>query len=312
MLRKGKTTMFVSVLLICALIVIAAVLACDQGREVAAPGAITDDQGREVYLESIPQRIVSHVPSITETIFALDLGDKIVGVSDHCNYPDEATNKPKVGGYFTPSIERIVALDPDLVLTDDGHVADIAQLEGLGIPFIVLQPKDLDGVLSNIELLGNITGSQQKASELISDLEERIDAVIATVEDAPRPRVFYVYDATDPTKPWTAGPGSFVDALISLAGGENVAAQAQGPWIQFSMEELIDSDPEIILVNDMMGTAVISPSEIKKIATWQGMTAVREDRIGVVDGDLVDRPGPRIVEGLEEMARIIHPELFSD
>lgn len=306
--KKVNIATLISVLLICSLMVIAAVVACDN----AAPGAITDDQGREVYLESMPQRIVSHVPSITETLFALDLGDRIIGVSDHCNYPEEATNKPKVGGYFTPSIERIVELDPDLVLTDDGHVADIAQLEGLGIPFIVLQPKDIDGLISNIELLGNITGSQQKASELISNLEERIDAVIATVENAPRPRVFYVYDATDPTKPWTAGPGSFIDALISLAGGENVAAQAHGPWIQFSMEELIDSDPEIIVVDAMMGTAVISPSELKKIAAWQGIIAVREDRIGVVDGDLVSRPGPRIVEGLEEMAQIIHPELFSD
>jgi len=286
--------------------VIAAVVACDN----AAPGAITDDQGREVYLESIPQRIVSHVPGITETLFALDLGGKIVGVSDHCNYPEEATNKPKVGGYFTPSIERIVALDPDLVLTD-GHVADIAQLEGLGIPFIVLQPKDIDGLISNIELLGNITGSQQKASELISDLEERIDAVVATVENASRPRVFYVYDATDPTKPWTAGPGSFIDALISLAGGENVAGQAQGPWIQFSIEELVDCDPEIIIVDSMHGTAVILPSEIKKITTWQGITAVKKDRIRLIDGDLVNRPGPRIVEGLEEMVKIIHPELFN-
>jgi len=305
--KKVKATTLISVLLICLLIVIAAVVACDN----AAPGAITDDMGREVYLESMPQRIVSHVPSITETLFALDLGDSIVGVSDHCNYPEEATNKPKVGGYFTPSIERIVALDPDLVLTD-GHVADIAQLEGLGIPYIVLQPKDIDGILSNIELLAKVTGTQKRAKELISDLEERIDAVAATVENAPRPRVFYVYDATDPTKPWTAGPGSFLDALISLAGGENVAAQAHGPWIQFSMEELVNSDPEIIVVDAMMGTAVISPEEIKKITTWQGITAVKEDRIGVVDGDLVSRPGPRIVEGLEEMAKIIHPELFGD
>jgi len=305
--EKVKATALISVLLICALAVIAAVVACND----AAPGTITDDDGREVYLESMPQRIVSHVPSITEILFALDLGDKVVGVSDYCNYPEEATEKPKVGGYYTPSIEKIVELDPDLVLTD-GHVADIAQLEGLGIPFIVLQPKDIDGLMSNIELLGEITGRQQKASELISDLEERIDAVAAIVENAPRPRVFHVYDATDPTKPWTAGPGSFVDALISLAGGENVAAQAQGPWIQFSMEELVNSDPEIIVVDAMMGTAVISPEEIKRITTWQGITAVKEDRIGVVDGDLVSRPGPRIVQGLEEMAKIIHPELFGD
>ncbi|TET18037.1 MAG: cobalamin-binding protein [Dehalococcoidia bacterium] len=307
MSEKLKATNLISVLLICSLIVIAAVVACDN----AAPGTITDDKGREVYLERMPQRIVSLAPSITEIMFALNLGHKVVGVTDHCDYPEEAQTKPTVGGYFTTSLEVIIALDPDIVFSD-GHDPVCGQLEGLGIPFIVLQPKDLDGLISNIELLGNITGSQQKASELVSDLEERIDAVVATVENAPRPRVFYVYDATDPTKPWTVGPGSFIDALISLAGGENVAAQAHGPWIQFSMEELVNSDPEIIVVNAMMGTAVISPSEIKKIAAWQGMTAVREDRIGVVDGDLVDRPGPRIVEGLEEMAQIIHPELFSD
>lgn len=293
-------------ILLLLLAVIVAVTACAQ----SAPGTITDDQGREVRLESIPVRLVSHVPSITETLFALGLGDKVVGVSEHSNYPEEALGKPKVGGYFTPSIEKIVALDPDLVLTD-GHADDIAQLEGLGIPFIVLQPKNIDGLLSNIELLGEVTGSQKKASELISDIERRINDVVSAVNDASRPRVFYVFDATDPTKPWTAGPGSFIDDLIRLAGGENVAAQSMGPWIQFSMEELVSSDPEIIIVDSMMGTAVISPDEIRKLATWQKITAVEEDRIGLIDGDLVNRPGPRIVQGLEAIARIIHPDLFN-
>ena len=146
----------------------------------------------------------------------------------------------------------------------------------------------------------------------LSELEERIDAVVAAVEGASCPGVFYVYDATDPTKPWTAGPGSFADALIGLAGGENIAGQADGPWVQFSLEQLVNADPEIILVDSMHGTAVTSPSEMKEIAAWQGITAVREDRICPIDGDLVNLPGPRIVEGLEEMAKIIHPELFND
>ena len=305
MSEKVKITTVVGVLLICIVMVIVA-SSCSQ----SAPAAITDDEGREVHLESMPVRIVSHVPGITETLFALDLGDKIVGVSDHCDYPEEAADKPKIGGYFTPNIEKIVALDPDLVLTD-GHADDIYQLESLGIPFVVLQPVDIDGIIANIELLGEITGSQNKAGELISDMEERIAAVVAAVNNAARPRVFYVFDATDPIKPWTAGPGSFADALIRLAGGDNVAAQAQGAWIQFSMEELVSFDPEIVVANTMMGTAVISLDELRNIAAWQDITAVREERIGQIDGDLVDRHGPRIVQGLEEMAKIIHPELFN-
>lgn len=305
MSEKGKIATVIGVLLICVVMVIGA-SSCDQ----SAPAAITDDLGREVRLESMPVRIVSHVPGITETLFALGLGDKIVGVSDHCDYPEEAVDKPKIGGYFTPNIEKIVALDPDLVLTD-GHSEAINQLESLGIPFIVLQPMDIDGIIANIELLGEITGSQNKASELISDMEERIAVVVAAVNDAPRPRVFYVFDATDPVKPWTAGPGSFVDALIRLAGGDNVAAQAQGAWVQFSMEELVSFDPEIVVANTMMGTAVISLDELRNIAAWQEITAIREGRIGLIDGDLVDRHGPRIVQGLEEIAKIIHPELFN-
>ncbi|MEE8470854.1 MAG: ABC transporter substrate-binding protein [Dehalococcoidia bacterium] len=293
-------------ILLLVLALIAAVSACAQ----PAPGAVVDNQGREIHLQSIPVRIVSHVPSITETLFALGLGDRVVGVSDHGDFPEEAANKPKVGGYFTPSIEKIVALNPDLVLTD-GHPADIAQLDGLGIPYIVLEPEDIDELLSNIELLGAITGSEKSASELRSDMEEHIDAVVSMVKDAPRPRVFYILDATDPTKPWTAGPGSFVDDLLSLAGGENVAGEAQGPWIQFSLEELVASDPEIILVDSMHGTAVMSLEQMKEHDAWREITAVKEDRIGLIDGDLVNRHGPRIVQGLEEMARIIHPELFN-
>jgi iron complex transport system substrate-binding protein len=268
-----------------------------------------DDMGRPFTIPGPPQRIVSHVPSITETLFALGLNEKIAGVSDYCNYPEEAQSKPKIGGYFTPSIEAIVGLDPDLVLTD-GYVANIAQLEPTGIPFIVIQPMDIDWIFRDIELLGNITDSQQTAEEITDDMRNRIDAVIDTVGNATIPRVFYVFDATDPTKPWTAGPGSFVNDLIEMAGGENIAAQAPGPWVQFSMEELINSDPEIILVDSMMGTAVIDPEVIQALEGWKDTTAAQENRIHTIDGDLVNRTGPRIVQGLGAIAAAIHPELF--
>ena len=295
-------------LLLLVLMVISLTAACTSTE--STPNVITDDMGRQVELEALPQRIVSHVPSITETLFALGLDDKIVGVSDYCDYPEEAKSKPKVGGYFDPNIETIVSLNPDLVLTD-GHVPELTRIEGLGIPLIVIDPKDMDGVLRDIELLGNITGSQTKAAEINSDLKNRMYAVWEKVIPLSYlPRVFYVFDATEPTKPWTAGPGSFVDSLIEMAGGWNVAAQAQGPWIQFNIEELVDSDPEIILLDSIMGTAVMSQEELKALPGWQDLTAVKENRVYVINGDLVNRTGPRIVEGLESIARAIHPELF--
>jgi iron complex transport system substrate-binding protein len=288
---------------------IAAATACTS---TSAPGAITDDWGREINLETVPQRIVSHVPSITETLYALGLGDRIVGVSDYCDYPEEAKSKPKVGGYYTPNIEVIAALSPDLILTDGYNTDFIAKLESLGIAFAVIQPNNIDDILKDIELLGDVTKEQKKADELINDMRSRVGAVTARVSGAPQPKVFYVFDATDPTKPWTAGPGSFADELIQIAGGENIAAHAQDAWIQLNMEELVSSDPDIILVDTIMGTAVISPSEIKALPGWQDITAVKENRIYTVNGDLVNRSGPRIVQGLEDIAKIIHPELFNE
>lgn len=293
------------------IVVIAAATACAGVQ--SGPGTITDDAGREIHLNSTPTRIVSHVPSITETIFALGLGDKLVADSDYCDYPEAAKTKPKIGGYFTPNIEEIVAMKPDLVLTD-GHVPElITKLDSLGIPIAVIDPKDINGVLKDIELLGNITGSQKKAAEIISNFEERVDAVMYKVVPlCSLPSVFYVFDATDTTKPWTAGPGSFVDSLINMAGGHNVAASASDPWIQFNMEELVNSNPDIILVDSSHGTAAISPDQIKELPGWQGLKAVKENHIYTIDGDLVNRSGPRLVEGLEEMAKILHPDLFKD
>ncbi len=289
--------------------VILAAMACSSA--TSAPGAVSDDWGREIKLDKIPQRIVSHVPGITEMLFALGLDDKIVGVSDYCDYPEAAKAKPKVGGYYTPNIESVVAMNPDLVLTD-GYVPELmSKLEGLGIPFIVIDPKDIDGVLRDIELLGNITDTQQRAAEINTDFEQRVDAVLFKVAPLSYiPKVFYVFDATEPTKPWTAGPGSFVDSLISMAGGWNIAAQAQEPWIQFNIEKLVDSDPEIILLDSIMGTAVISQEELEGLPGWQDLTAVKENRIYIINGDLVNRAGPRMVQGLEDIAKALHPGLF--
>jgi len=273
------------------------------------PGTHTDDMGRAVTIDKIPQRIVSHVPSITETLFALGLGERVVGVSDYCDYPEEAKLKPSVGDYFNPSIENIVALDPDLVLTD-GHGENVKQLDSLGITYMGIDPKDFDGIFKDIELLGKVTGVEGEASKLIKDMQEDVSRVLNRVKDVPKVRVFYVIDATDLTLPWTAGPGSFIDSLITMAGGENIDAEATGAWVQFNIEEVISSDPEIIILPAEHGTAFTSPEMLKGHPAWRETTAVKQGGIYIIEGDLVDGYGPRIVQGLEEMAKIIHPELF--
>jgi iron complex transport system substrate-binding protein len=275
------------------------------------PGTYTDDMGRGVTINEIPQRIVSHVPSITEMLFALGLGERVVGVSDYCDYPEEAKSKTSVGNYFNPSIENIVALEPDLVLTD-GHSEGIIQLDELEPPinYMVIDPKYIDGVFEDLELLGKVTGTEDEAEELIESMQDSIANVLALVEGSPRPKVLYIIDATDLTFPWTAGQGSFIDAFITMAGGGNIAARAQGAWVQLSLEEIVDADPEIIILPAKHGTAFTSPETLMEHPVWQGTTAVKEGGIFIIDDDLVSRSGPRIIQGLEELARIIHPELF--
>ena len=274
------------------------------------PGTFTDDLGREVRIEKAPERIVSHVPGITEILFALGLGEKVVGVSNYCDYPEAAKAKPKIGGFFNPSIENIVAFDPDLVLTNGSVEYVMTQLDSLGITYIVLDPKDIDGILKNIELMGKVTGTGRQAREVIKDMEDRILQVSTKVKDAPKVRVFYTFATTDLNNPWTAGPGSVVDSLINMAGGENISARALAPWVQFSIEEVVATDPEVIIVDAAMGSAVTPIAGLKQHPVWRKLTAIKQGRIYPIDGDLVNRFGPRIVQGLEEMAKIIHPELF--
>ncbi len=273
------------------------------------PGTFTDDTGRGVTIDEIPQRIVSFGPSITEILFALGLGERVVGVSDFCDYPEAVESKPKVGNAFSPSIEKIGELEPDLVLTVK-HEQLNRELDALGIKFMVLDPKDIDGILNDIELLGRVTGTEREAEKLIRDIEKDISRVLNRVKDAPPVRVFYIVDATDPNNPWTAGPGSFIDALITMARGENIAAEAQG-WVQFSMEKIVSVDPEVIIIQTMIGgVPTVSKEALAEHPAWGQTTAVKQGNVFIINGDLVSRPGPRIVRGLEELAKIIHPELF--
>jgi iron complex transport system substrate-binding protein len=275
--------------------------------EPASPFTVTDDLGREVNIEKTPESVVSLAPSITEILFALGLGNKVVGVTEHCDYPEAAKGKPKVGRYYSTSLELILEKEPDLIFTD-GHDPVGQQIEGLGIPLVVLQPTDIPGIFKNIELIGGVMNEEKEAAKLVDSLQLRMDTVAELAATATtKPTVFWEIDAIDPTKPWTAGPGSFADSMISLAGGQNII-KGGGAWLQINLEELLAGNPDFIVLGDY---PYVTPRDVlDRQGVWQELSAIKYGKVYAPDPSLISRPGPRIINGLEELARIIHPELF--
>ena len=298
----------------CSLVLLAgAVLLC--GLPVvaaAAPIVVTDDAGRTVRLPGPPSRVVSLAPSHTEIVYALGLGDRLVAVNEWSDYPPEARAKPQVRGIH-PSLEQMVALQPDLVLLVGGMGDLVSHFESQAIPALVLMPRDLEGVYRGIELLGAVMGSPERARAITKAMRDRVKAVQARVAGARRPRVFYEVDGVDPVRPFTAGPGSFIHELLEMAGAENVAAGARGAWPQISLEQILKADPEVIILGDTFAVNnPQTPEMVLRRPGWERVTAIRRRAIHAVDGNLVSRPGPRIVEGLEALARMLHPDRFAD
>ncbi len=275
------------------------------------PLAIVEGLGREVSISKQPETIISLAPSNTEILFALGLVDKLVAVSQYCNYPPEVQNKPKVGGFSTINIEKVVSFEPDLILATGGVQEEAARnLKRLGLTVISLDAKRTGDVLENILLVGKITGRAESARRLRGNLEERIRAVTNKTGDLPdtqRPRVFYEVQY-DPLM--TAGPGTFIDDLIHLAGGVNIASDSATKYPVYNLEILIERNPEVIIVSFWHGSIVASVEGVKSRKRWKIIDAVQNNRVYGIHADLVSRPGPRIVDGLEEIAKYIHPELF--
>jgi len=270
---------------------------------------ITDDLGREVTIEKVPQRIISLAPSNTEILFALGLENKVVGVTDVCNYPPEAKGKEKIGGYNNPSLEKIIDLKPDLILAAFGNPEKlIEQLGNLDLTVVGLNPKKIEDIFGNIELVGKITDEEEKASKLVENLRKRMEKVLSKTKDLTleqRPRVLYVVWY----KPlWTAGSETFIDELIQKAGGANIAKDLSG-WPKISLETVIEKNPEIIIV----GESADQPGLLKTVKDESVLAqtdAFKNNQICAIDTDIVSRIGPRIINALEEVAKILHPELF--
>lgn len=277
----------------------------------AAPDlqTVVDDLGRSVTFSHTPRRIISLAPSLTETLFAIGLGDRLVGVTQYCDYPPEAQAKPKVG-YTHPNLEAIVALQPDLIVAPRELLrADIlGKFEQLQIPTYIVDAQTLDSILARIQTLGRMLGASPAADELTDRMRRRIADIKARTTAFPRPRILYALNS-DPLI--TVGPGSFIHQMIELAGGANIAARASVPYPRLSMEVVIKEDPELILfpAGRVEG---ITGGEERRWHRWSTLSAVKHNRLHLVANDLLNRPGPRIVDGLEALARIFHPEAFED
>jgi cobalamin transport system substrate-binding protein len=297
-------------------LLIALMTACaPQAIPTSAPASatltFTDGLGREITLDGPAQRVVSLAPSNTEILFAIGAGAQVVGRDQLSDFPDTAKNVADVGSTFDAlNTEQIVSLKPDLVLAAEINTPEqVKQLEDLGLTVYYLKnPLTLEEMYSNLEIVAQLTGHEQEAATLIESLKKRVASVdekIATISS--RPNVFYELDGTDPAKPYTAGKGTFITQLIDRAGGHNIASDLDG-YPQMSLERVVTADPAFIILGD--ARYGVTPESIAQRPGWADLSAVKNGQVVPFNDDLVSRPGPRLVDALEELAKLLRPELF--
>lgn len=267
---------------------------------------VVDDFGVEVTLDKEPVRIISLAPSNTEILFALGLADRIVGVTSYCDYPAEALDVEKIGDYSGINLEKIIELGPDLVINyGSGDPDENARLKEAGITVIGFEPESIDAVIDTINKIGNVTGTSKEAIKLTDSMNEKKEEIISKATSVEKVKVFY--------EVWheplmTVGPGSFMDHLMTLAGGDNIAKDAEDAYPLFDLEQLVERNPQVYLTaNDLpektAETIIARPG-------FENIDAIKLGEVYLLDGNIVSRPGPRIVEALELVAKAIHPEIF--
>ena len=266
------------------------------------PLTITDALDREVTLEKRPERIVSLLPSLTEILFALDAGDKVVGVTNFCDFPQEATEKEKIGDLFNLNIEVILSLDPDLVLVGRSETLQqsLAFLEENGIPYIVVDPQSLDEIEASILQVAEVIDNKAKGEAVVDEIKAGRAAIATKVAAIPEAERMNVFVLIDTETLWTVADGEFLSEMITAAGGKNAAAGIGQGYVQLSEEAFFALDPDIILSTFNMADTVLAK------AAWQDLSAIKAGKVFNVNANLVSRPGPRIVLGLEELYEAIN------
>ncbi len=301
--KRGRLAGFWIMVIAVAMLVLTARVAV-----TAEAGWVQDQTGRKLWVPDNPLRVVSLAPSITEIIFALGEGARIQGVTQHCDFPSEALSLPRVGSYIHPDLEKIVALKPDLcIATRDGNPLDIVQrLRSLHIPVYAVNPTNLTTVMDTLLEIGGLLNAKPNAERMVNDMRARIAAVTSRVAGGrERPGVFLQIGVSPIV---SVGSDTFIDELITLAGGRNLAV---GPaaYPRFSREQVLTLNPDVLII-----TSMTRGQDFNAVTSawrqWKEISAVRSQRVFVMDSNVFDRPGPRLVEGLEILAHDIHPELF--
>lgn len=291
-----------------AIILLLFLAACSQRRQSdGIRFSLKDDIGREVSFDSPPTRVISLAPSLTEICFALDSGATLVGVTHYCNYPSGAKDKVSVGGMISPNFEKIANLNPDLVLvTVEGNSKDdFAKLESLGYKLFVTHPRTVEDIYKSIMTLGKILQRDSSAGRLVESVRNREEHIRALVRGEKKPKVFAIISI----KPLiTAGPATFIHQLIVEAGGRNIAGEAELPYPIFNREEVLHQQPDYLVVTTDAVTSL--DSLFPEFPEWEELPAVKRRQVLFINSDIVTRPGPRIVEGLEILARVFHPGKF--
>jgi len=273
------------------------------------PGTYTDDMGREVRIERVPQRIISLAPSHTEILFALGLSDRVIGVTRYCNYPEEAKEKEIIGGFATPDIEKIIALKPDLVLAfGTVQTSQVAELEDRGQTVFWLYPHTVEDILESFVRIGEITGKVDAAKQLKEGIEERIRVVQENVKDIPEREKVTVFRVMGLDPPATIGGDAFQTDTYRLAGGRNVFGNTKKDYFQFDLQTLVTLEPDIIVICGEDEEE--AKARIKSQEGWEDLEAVKTDRIVVISCDLICRPSPRLAETIELLAGKFYPERF--
>jgi iron complex transport system substrate-binding protein len=288
----------------------------DEGLE--ALQSLVDDTNYPTSLTAYPERIVSVAPSCTELLFAIGAGDKVVGVTDYCNYPYNFTawiaegNMTSVGNFKDPNMEVITSLEPDLILASGGVQGEsVDTLRARGYKVLVLDPTSIEGILKNIELVGNATGKRAEATAVLNDITNRIETVENTVANSTKPKVYYEVYYYE-TASWTIGALAWQTEVIEKAGGTNIFEDQQIDYYQYQVEALIDRNPDVIVLpGEGMGTGKAeSLDAVKARPGWDTTNAVQNDRLYQINSDIIERSGSRLAEAIEQMAEFLHPELF--
>ena len=271
----------------------------------SGPVTVTDDSGQLVTLDRPAARVVSIAPANTEIAFAIGAGDKVVAGTTYDDYPAEAKSLPKIGDFQSPSVEKIVSFDPDVVLATGGIQAGLRnKLEKLGVKVYVVDPPTLDKTYADLTNLGLLLGVSDKADALVAQMKQREQAVTDKTASASTPKVFVeIY-----SKPlMTAGKGTLIDNLVTLAGGVNIGDSAGTGFPAYNAESLLEQNPDVYIATT---GSQQTPGQIAKRQAYSALKAVQGGRVYVIEDNLIVRPGPRLVNGLERLAQMIHPEVF--